>query len=50
MAELSEEEKQRILASPPRGTWAILMIFAAVFMLAWLFMYFGVFLSRGPIA
>lgn len=50
MAELREEEKRRILESPPRGTWAILLVFAVLFLAAWMFMYFGVFLPRGPIS
>ena len=33
----------------PVGTWALLCLVAAVMVAAWLFLYFGVFLPRGPI-
>lgn len=50
MEELSEEEKRRILESPPRGTWAILLVFGVLFLAAWLLMYFGVFMPRGLVS
>lgn len=49
MDELSEEQKRRIMETPPRGTWAILLIFGVLFLAAWLLMYFGVFMPRGPV-
>lgn len=33
----------------PAGTWALLLIVAASMALAWLFLYFGVFLPRGAV-
>lgn len=33
----------------PRGTWALLLIVALAMTLAWLFLYFGVFLPRGTL-
>ncbi len=47
---LSEEEQKKILESPPKGTWFLIMIIGLIFTLAWLYMYFGLFLGRGPVA
>jgi len=33
----------------PVGTWALLCLVASGMVAAWLFLYFGVFLPRGPI-
>jgi hypothetical protein len=49
MSKLSEEERQKILESSPVGTWTLLLIVGGAMTLAWLFIYFGVFLPRGPI-
>ncbi len=46
---LNEDEKQKILNSPPVGTWALMLIVGAGMVLAWLFLYYGVFLPRGAI-
>jgi len=50
MTELSEEEKKRIMASPPKGTFAIILIYAAIFGVAWLALYFVRFLGHGPVS
>lgn len=50
MHQRTPEEEKRILESPPRGTYAIMLIFAAVFTLAWLLLYFGRFLAHGPVS
>jgi hypothetical protein len=42
-------KEREILESSPRGTWILLLIFGILFTLAWLFIYFGVFLERGPV-
>ncbi len=47
--ELSEEEKDKILHSSPRGTWAILAIYGVLFTLGWLYFWFGLFIARGPV-
>jgi hypothetical protein len=47
LPELKEEEKH--LSASPRGTWVIMLIFGIVFTLAWLALYFGIFLPRGPV-
>ena len=33
----------------PRGTLAIVGIYGLLFVVGWLFIYFGVFLPRGPL-
>ncbi|MGF1615503.1 MAG: hypothetical protein ACFCVA_16785 [Gammaproteobacteria bacterium] len=50
MKRLSEEEQRRILESPPKGTWALRLAFAAWLALGWVGMYFGVFLAHGPVS
>jgi hypothetical protein len=49
MAELSEEEKQKILNSAPVGTWALMLMVSTGMVIAWLFLYYGVFIPRGTI-
>lgn len=48
--ELSEEEQRRILESPPKGTWAIILIIGLGLLLGWLYFFFGIFMSHGPVA
>jgi hypothetical protein len=50
MQDLSEEEERRILESPPRGTLALLLVFALVFMGGWLFLFLVRFLGRGAVS
>jgi hypothetical protein len=50
VSKLSPEEEQEILTGPPKGTFALLVVFAAVFVVAWLLLYFGRYLSIGPIS
>ncbi len=47
MQPISEEERKRILESPPIGTWALMLTVGIGFVVAWLFLYFGVFMPRG---
>jgi hypothetical protein len=47
MNQLSEEEKQRILASSPVGTFALMSVVVGGMLIAWLFLYYGIFLPRG---
>jgi hypothetical protein len=49
MSDLSSEEEKKILESSPKGTMALLMIFAIATVLGWLYMYFGMFLQHGPV-
>ena len=50
MAELSEEEQKAILESPPKGTWAVLLVIGLAMLAGWLYMFFGVFMSHGPVS
>lgn len=47
MQDLSEQERRRIIESPPVGTWALMLTVGIGFVVAWLFIYYGVFLPRG---
>lgn len=49
MNPIDEEERQRILESPPVGTFALLAAVIGSMVVAWLFLYFGVFIPRGII-
>ncbi|MGZ4960005.1 MAG: hypothetical protein ACXV7J_12165 [Methylomonas sp.] len=49
MSQLSKEEREKIINSPPVGTWALMLIVGAGMVVAWLFLYYGVFLPRGAI-
>ncbi len=50
VGKMSEEEEKAVLKGPCRGTWTIYLIFIILFGIAWLYMYFGVFLSHGPVS
>ncbi|MFZ2727552.1 MAG: hypothetical protein WAX77_14950 [Methylococcaceae bacterium] len=47
MNQLNEEEKQRILESSPVGTFALMSVVVGGMVVAWLFLYYGIFLPRG---
>lgn len=49
MEQLSEEERRKIIESPPVGTWALMIVVSVSMVVAWLFIYFGVFIPRGAI-
>jgi len=46
---MDEKERQRILESAPVGTFALLAVVLGSMVIAWLFLYFGVFIPRGII-
>jgi hypothetical protein len=50
MSELSEEEQKKIMESPPKGTFAIIMIIGLVFAVAWMALFFGRFLAHGQVS
>lgn len=50
MRKLTPEEKQGILENPPRGTFALLLIFAVLFLAGWLLLYFGRYMVLGPVS
>ncbi len=49
MQPLSKKEQQQIIESPPVGTWALMLIVGLGFVVGWLFLYYGIFLPRGPV-
>ncbi len=49
MNELSEDERQKIIHAAPIGTWTLMLIVSMGMLIAWLFMYYEVFLPRGAI-
>ena len=50
MSPLSEEEQKKIMEGPPWGTLVLMLVFGALFALAWLVMYFGRFLPHGAVS
>jgi hypothetical protein len=50
MSELSEEEQRRALEAPPRGTWALILAVGIAMLAGWLYFFFGLFMSHGPVA
>ncbi|WP_031432866.1 hypothetical protein [Methylomarinum vadi] len=49
MKQISDEERKKILESPPIGTLALMLVVGASMVAAWLFLYYGVFSPRGII-
>ena len=49
MDQLSDEERKKIISAPPVGTWALMIIVSTSMVIAWLFIYFGVFIPRGTV-
>ena len=47
MDKMTEEDRKRILESPPVGTFALMSVVIGGMVVAWLFLYYGVFLPRG---
>ncbi|WP_019866801.1 hypothetical protein [Methylovulum miyakonense] len=47
MDQMSEEDRKRILESSPVGTFALMSAVIGGMAVAWLFLYYGVFLPRG---
>jgi hypothetical protein len=50
VGELTEEQKREILEAPPRGTWAIILLIGLAMLAGWLYFFFGLFMSHGPVA
>jgi hypothetical protein len=50
MSELSPGDEKRILETPPKGTWALMLLLALALLIGWLLMYFGRFLAHGPVS
>ncbi len=49
MKPLDEEQKKKIIESPPVGTWTLMLVVGLGFVVGWLFLYYGVFLPRGAV-
>ena len=49
MSQLSPEEEQKILNSPPKGTFALMLLVGVLMFAGWAYMFFGMFLEHGPI-
>lgn len=49
MARLTPEQETAI-ADAPKGTWTVLLVYAALMMAGWAFMFFGLFLKHGPVS
>ena len=49
MNQLTPEEEQKLLESSPKGTFAVLLVFAALMAAGWAFMFFYMFLEHGPV-
>lgn len=49
MSQLTPEEEQKILNSRPVGTFALLLVFSALMLAGWGFMFFCMFLEHGPV-
>ncbi|CAA9890365.1 conserved hypothetical protein [Candidatus Methylobacter favarea] len=47
MDKMSEEDRKRIIESPPVGTFALMAMVIGGMVVAWAFLYYGVFLPRG---
>lgn len=50
MSELSEDETRRILEAPPKGTWAVILVIGILMLVSWLYFFFGLFMSHGPVS
>jgi hypothetical protein len=49
MSQLTPEEEEKILHSSPKGTYALLLVFALIFTAGWAFLFFMRFLAHGPV-
>jgi hypothetical protein len=49
MRTLDEDEQRQIMTSPPRGTFALILLYGMVMAAAWIALYFGRFLAHGPV-
>ena len=47
---VTPEDERRIVAEfSPRGTFAVLAVYAVLFALLWLYFWYGLFLPAGPV-
>lgn len=45
---MTPKEEREILTSHPKGTLALLLIYAGLMLAGWLLLYFGRYLALGP--
>jgi len=48
MSDLSAEQKEAI-KDAPKGTFALMLLLAALLALGWVYMFFFMFLEQGPV-
>ncbi len=46
---VTEAERMKILTSSPRGTFAVLVVYAILFAALWLYFWYGLFLPAGVV-
>ncbi|MCB1736166.1 MAG: hypothetical protein H6981_13140 [Gammaproteobacteria bacterium] len=46
---MGSDDDKELMEAPPKGTFAVMFIYGAIALALWLFFYFGIFLSRGPV-
>lgn len=49
MSQLTPEEEKQAVEGAPKGTFALMVLLAAVFAVGWSLLYFGRFLVHGPV-
>lgn len=49
MSQLTPEEEKKVAEGAPKGTFALMLLLAAVFAAGWSLLYFGRFLLHGPV-
>ncbi len=49
MTQLTPEEEKRAITEAPKGTWAVLLVYLLLMVGGWAAMFFGLFLSHGPV-
>ena len=49
MSQLTPEEERNVLQSSPKGTFTLLLVFAALMVAGWAFLFFYRFLAHGPV-
>ena len=50
MSQLTPEEEKKILATPPVGTFALMLLVGALIFAGWVYMFFYMFLEHGPVS
>jgi hypothetical protein len=49
MSQITPEEERNVLQSSPKGTFTLLLVFAALMVAGWAFLFFYRFLAHGPV-